>query len=313
MADYSGDMWHSLKSFWDKVQDQVKERNLFRDHADELRDTTNDLFAKLKNMRTSVQTEFEENSKTWYDQFNKILDEIEKKVEAGVQKFPDLFDQLKNTQAQFRDKKMARKHADDLWNRLDSLFKTVKEKKFGKQPDFNEGTPTERLQTRYEGLINAMDKMQDSIDRDRQEMDYQKKRAAQSEGQLEAQLREAKMKMIEERVKSKEDKINEMLATKADVEARLTAAKAKDVRFEKEAAYKKPQSKPEPKTETVKTENAIPITINNNYVPSISQTTGASDSGDTRSAALAGWLNVVVALAVGIAVIFVTLKVAGKI
>ena len=64
---------------------------------------------------------------------------------------------------------------------------------------------------------------------------------------------------------------------------------------------------------TVKTENTIPITINNNYAPSNSQTTGASDSGDTRSAALAGWWNVVIALAVGIAVIFVTLKVAGKI
>ena len=240
LNDYSGEAWDALKNFWNKVQDQVKERNLFREHGDELRDATNGLFTHLKGMRTSVMNEFEENSKTWHAQFNTILDEIEQRVEKGMKNFPDVFDQLKQTQNKFRDQKMTREHSNDLWNRIDVLFKTVKEKKFGNNA-INDSSATERLTRRYEGLINAVDKMQESIDRDNQDLEYQRKRVAQSEGQLEAQLRQAKITMIADRVKSKQEKLNEMLATKADVESKiknLTERDAKKATLDAKAAAK---------------------------------------------------------------------------
>jgi chromosome segregation ATPase len=229
LNDYSGEAWDALKNFWNKVQDQVKERNLFREHGDELRDATNGLFTHLKGMRTAVMNEFEDNSKTWYAQFNTILDEIEQKVEKGVKGFPDVFDQLKQTQNKFRDQKMTREHSNNLWNRIDLLFKTVKEKKFGNNA-INDSSASERMTRRYEGLIGAVDKMQDSIDRDIQDLEYQRKRVEQSEGQLEAQLRQAKINMINERVKSKQEKLNEMLATKADVEAKIANLKERDAK-----------------------------------------------------------------------------------
>ncbi len=229
LSDYSGEAWDMLKGFWNKVQDQVKERNLFREHGDELRDATNGLFTHLKGMRTAVMNEFEDNSKTWYTQFNSILDEIEQRVEKGVKGFPDVFDQLKQTQNKFRDQKMTREHSNDLWNRIDVLFKTVKEKKFGNNA-INDSSAGERLTRRYEGLIGAVDKMQESIDRDTQDLDYQRKRVEQSEGQLEAQIRQAKINMIHERVKSKQEKLNEMLATKADVEAKIANLKERDAK-----------------------------------------------------------------------------------
>lgn len=229
LSDYSGEAWDALKNFWNKVQDQVKERNLFREHGDELRDATNGLFTHLKGMRTAVMHEFEDNSKTWYTQFNSILDEIEQKVEKGVKGFPDVFDQLKQTQNKFRDQKMTREHSNNLWNRIDLLFKTVKEKKFGNNA-INDSSAGERLTRRYEGLIGAVDKMQDSIDRDIQDLEYQRKRVEQSEGQLEEQLRQAKINMINERVKSKQEKLNEMLATKADVEAKILNLKERDAK-----------------------------------------------------------------------------------
>lgn len=229
LSDYSGEAWDALKNFWNKVQDQVKERNLFREHGDELRDATNGLFTHLKGMRTAVMHEFEDNSKTWYTQFNSILDEIEQKVEKGVKGFPDVFDQLKQTQNKFRDQKLTREHSNNLWNRIDLLFKTVKEKKFGNNA-INDSSAGERLTRRYEGLIGAVDKMQDSIDRDIQDLEYQRKRVEQSEGQLEEQLRQAKINMINERVKSKQEKLNEMLATKADVEAKILNLKERDAK-----------------------------------------------------------------------------------
>ncbi|MBL7816939.1 MAG: hypothetical protein JNL70_18090 [Saprospiraceae bacterium] len=252
MTDYSGEVWDTLKGFWNKVQDQVKERNLFREHGDELRDITNGLFTQLKDLRTSVMNEFEENSKTWYEQFNTILDEIETKVEKSVKGFPDVFDQLKQTQTRFREKKMTREHSNELWNRIDNLFKSVKEKKFGNNA-INDSTAGERLTRRYEGLIGAVDKMQVSIDRDIQDLDYQRKRVEQSEGQLEAQIRQAKINMIQERIQSKQEKLNEMLATKAEVESKMANLKEREARKTAQPAKEAPKAEvveaPAPKVE----------------------------------------------------------------
>lgn len=246
LTDYSSEAWDSLKGFWDKVQEQLRDRNLFREHADVLRDGTNNLFDQLKKMRTSMSNEFEENSKSLFSQFNSVLDEIEKKVEQGIQRFPDIFEDLKKTQSQFRDKKLKREHSNDIWNRIDSLFKTVKEKKFGTNA-INDGSAGERLARRYEGLIGAMDKMQDSIDRDKDELDFQTKRVNNSTGQLEAQIRQAKIEMIVERIKSKQEKLDEMLATKSEVEFKMNNYKEKETRKAAEAS--KVDHKPAPKPE----------------------------------------------------------------
>ena len=193
-----------------------------------------------------MSNEFEENSKSLFSQFNAVLDEIEKKVEQGIQRFPDIFEDLKKTQSQFRDKKLKREHSNDIWNRIDSLFKTVKEKKFGTNA-INDGSAGERLARRYEGLIGAMDKMQDSIDRDKDELDFQTKRVNNSTGQLEAQIRQAKIEMIVERVKSKQEKLDEMLATKSEVEFKMNNYKEKEAR--KATEVPKIEHKPSPKPE----------------------------------------------------------------
>ncbi|MDZ7879753.1 MAG: hypothetical protein U5L45_18895 [Saprospiraceae bacterium] len=237
MTEFSGEVFGALKGFWGKVNNQVKDRNLFREHADELRDTTNELFEQLKGMRTAVMNEYEDNSKKWFEQLNATLDDVEQRIESGIQRFPELFDKLKHTQAQFRDQKLTRDHSNELWGRIDLLFKTLKEKRFGNDAT-NEGNPTDRMAKRLEGLIAAVDKMQVSIDRDREELNFQKKRVASSEGQLEAQIRQAKINMILERVKSKEEKLAEMLATKQDVESKMVSFRAKEDRRVAEEAKK---------------------------------------------------------------------------
>ena len=229
MSHFSGEVFGALKGFWVKVNNQLKDRNLFREHADELRDTTNVLFEKLKSMRTEVANEYEENSKKWFEQLTVVLDDIEQRIEEGVSRFPDLFEKLKNVQKQFREQKLTRDHSNEIWDRLDVLFKNLKERRFGNFAT-NEGNPTDRMAKRLEGLISAVDKMQMSIDRDRDELNFQKKRVASSEGQLEAQIRQAKINMVMERVKSKEEKLIEMMATKQDVESKMISFRAKEDR-----------------------------------------------------------------------------------
>ncbi|MEO6758265.1 MAG: hypothetical protein ABIO24_02345, partial [Saprospiraceae bacterium] len=233
LSAYDSKLWDSLRVFWDKVQNQARERNLFREHADHLRDNINLMFDDLKKMRAQVQNEFNSASAGVYEEFNKSLDDIEARIAAGGAKLNSVFDDLKQMQRRYRDARMSNEHRNKLWNRLDGAFKKAKERKFG--PAANEGSVVERHDRRLGGLLDAMRRMEDSVRRDEDDLVFQRKKVDASEGQLEAQIRQAKIKMIEERLNSKREKLAEMSQTKADVERQANNAKDKEVkRAEKE-------------------------------------------------------------------------------
>lgn len=226
LKSFDNEVWDSLKTFWSKVQDQVRERNLFREHANNLRDNTNALFDRLKQMRSTLDEEFQKTSKEHMDSFMERLTDIEKRISEGMN-LTVIFDELKKTQRKFRDSKFTREHRSKVWEKLDKAFKTVKEKRFGSNA-YNESTPTERLKRRYDGLITAIQKMEKSIQRDQDDLNFQDRRIANSDGQLEAQIRQAKIKMIKERISSKEEKLGEMMQTKTELEDRMNKQKEKD-------------------------------------------------------------------------------------
>ncbi|MEZ4993350.1 MAG: hypothetical protein R2824_23205 [Saprospiraceae bacterium] len=228
LDDFDDEIWTSLKDFWNKVQSQVRERNLFRDHADQLRDKTNELFSKMKQLRAKLDEEFKENSKANLDRFMSKLEEVEQKIKEGL-RFQGIFDELKDLQRRFRNADFTREHRSKVWERIDTAFKTVKERKFGSDGG-KDHSPVERIERRYEGLIAAMGKMKRSIERDEEELAFQNRRIATTDGQLEAQIRQAKIVMIEERIRSKQEKYKEMERTKADLEKRMESAKAKEAK-----------------------------------------------------------------------------------
>ncbi len=227
LTEYSVDVWDELKTFWAKVQEQVHERNLFRDHANNLRDNTNILFGKLKSLRAALDAEFQSHSKEFHDTFITAIAKVEGKANDGSSKLASLFEELKDLQRQFRDSKLTREHRSQVWEKLDGAFKIVKEKRFGANAN-NESSAMERLQRRFDGLINAISKMEKSIDRDKSDLNFQNQKIASTDGQLEAQIRQAKIKMIEERIRSKEEKLGEMNTTKVELEQRMATQKEKD-------------------------------------------------------------------------------------
>lgn len=254
LSAYDNKLWESLKGFWDKVQNQSRERNLFREHANHLRDNINVLFEDLKSMRKKVQGEFMAASATVADEFNKALDDVEARIAAGGSRLNSVFDELKQMQRRYKEARMSNEHRNQIWNRLDEAFKKAKERKFG--PSANDGSIAERHDRRLAGLIEAQKRMEDSIKRDEEELDFQKKKVNSSEGQLEAQIRMAKIKMIEDRVVSKRDKLDEMNRTMADIERQANIAKNKEAkRAEKEAEKQKMQEA----KEAVKSEIAAEI------------------------------------------------------
>lgn len=238
LSAYDSKVWDSLKTFWDKVQSQSRERNLFREHADNLRDNINALFDDLKKMRSQVQSEFMETSKGVYEEFNKALDDIEGRIVAGGAKLNSVFEDLKQMQRRYRDARMSNEHRNQLWDRLDGAFKKAKERKFG--PSANEGSITDRHESRMKGLNDAIKRMEESVRRDEEDLQFQHKKVNTTEGQLEAQIRMAKIKMIDERLSSKREKLAEMQQTRSDVERQINNAKDKEAkRVEKETEKQK--------------------------------------------------------------------------
>ncbi|PHN07635.1 hypothetical protein [Flavilitoribacter nigricans] len=223
---FDDEIWNNLKDFWDKVQAQVRERNLFRDHANNLRNKTNELFGRMKELRAKLDEQYKEKSKANLDRFMDRLGEIEQKISDGL-RFQNIFDELKDLQRKFKKADFTREHRSKVWDRIDAAFKTVKENRFGSSGG-DDKSPVDRIKRRYDGLLAAMSKMKRSISRDEEELQFQNRRIATTDGQLEAQIRQAKIVMIEERIRSKQDKFMEMERTKAELEKRMEAAQAKE-------------------------------------------------------------------------------------
>ena len=229
MSKYENEVWEELKTFWDKVQNQVKDRNLFREHAQILRDGTNSLFEHLKKLRKVVDEEFDKSSRDIVAQFEHSLEQIGQKLNKGLGLQP-IFEELKQLQSKLQQSEMNRNDRGSVWDQIDRLFKQIKEKRSGGK-DGKEGTPgSERISRRYDGLVEALNKMQSSIKRDYSDLEFEKRKIANSEGQLEAQIRQAKITMIDERIRSKEEKLKDMNATKLDLEKRIEQEKQRDIR-----------------------------------------------------------------------------------
>ena len=226
--NFDKNMWDELKSFWDRVQEQARDKSLFREHSEHLRQETNELFGKLKDLRGKLDEEFDRTSKTLYEDIVAKLGDIENKVREGIRLQP-LFDELKDIQKKIREVKLNRDHRNKIWDKLDATFKVLKEKRFGPETA-EDNNPLVRIQKRYEGLMAAIDKMESSVGRDIEELNFQNGKVNTSFGQLEAQIRQAKVAMIEERVRSKKEKLAEMYATKTELDRKMEQLQEKEKR-----------------------------------------------------------------------------------
>jgi chromosome segregation ATPase len=241
LSEYDDKLWEEAKSFWGKVQEQVKEQTLFREHSAILKERTNNLFEKLKELKKAVQGEFEKTSKLAAESFFAEIKEIQEKVDKGLGLKP-LFEQMKAVQEKYYKAQLTKEDRKSVWDQLDGTFKSMKERK----PQGNGGGQRDenKLKARYDGLIDTIGKMEKSIQRDRQDLDFQVKKIEQTDGQLEMQIRQAKLKMLEERISSKDEKLQDMYKVKVELESKMAKEESRKVNEEKkyeakEAAKKK--------------------------------------------------------------------------
>lgn len=142
-----------------------------------------------------------------------------------------LFDELKKVQKEFKNLRFTREDHNQVWEKLDGLFKDIKAKKYGKSAVGND--PLVKTANRLDGLNSAINRMKKSIHKDKKELQFQKNKIEQADGQLEAQIRRAKLSMLEERIHAKELKLEDMFKTEKQLADRLSNLRKK---AEKEAA-----------------------------------------------------------------------------
>jgi hypothetical protein len=230
MAKYSKEMWEELKTFQTKIQNQVQEQNLFREHTNILRERLNELFGSLKKLREVEDTAFETAANEVFQKMSNLLNQIDEAVEKNSGDWGKWFDKLKALQAELKTAKLTREGRNEIWARIDKAFKEVKDRRFGgsNAQNSNSGNIETRLQRRIEGLKEAIQKMDYSVNRDQKDYDFLFKKLNNSNAtQLEAQLSEVRAKMILERLESKKAKLADMNKTLADLEVRLTKVLSK--------------------------------------------------------------------------------------
>lgn len=225
-GEYSSDLWNQAKAFWQKVQGQLQDKTLLREQGNELRKRSDAVFAKLKEMREVVNAKYAEESIKRKDQFDELLAAIEVRIGEGTH-LRKVFDDLRGLQRKFHNTKFTREDRDAVYQRIDAAFKAVKQKRGqGSGNDKSDGGKG-RFESRLEGLLKAMERMQKSIGRDEKDLKFERRRIERTDGQLEAQIRQAKIVMIESRIKSKGEKLADMEKTKSMLEGKIEKAKQK--------------------------------------------------------------------------------------
>ena len=231
LTEFESSIWNELKEFWNKVQGQLNDKNLFREHGAALKERTNLLFDKLKELRKELDVQFESQSKNYAETFKSELKEIEEKISKGLGLSP-LFEDLKQLQAKFRNIKFTKADRDELWSKIDDAFKKLKEKR-GVKSESSNSNNLARFESRLNGLHGAIQKMERSINYDKRDLEDELKKGDDVGGQLEVQLRKAKIRMIEERLRSKEEKLVDMHLTQKEIETRIDREKKRQVKAEK--------------------------------------------------------------------------------
>lgn len=229
LSSFDKEVWEGLKTFWAKVQGQMRDRTILREHAEALRNRTNKAFEDLKAMRSKMEEGFRKTSAENVERFNGIIDDIENRIKDSKH-LSRIFEELKKVQKEVREFQFTKDHRNKVWNRIDKAFKDVKAKRFGDQPTSGDKGPLQRVNNRYNGLLGAIERMEKSIARDENELEFQHRQINRTDGQLEAQIRQAKLQMIEQRLSSKRDKLAEMMQTKEQLEKQIEREKEREAK-----------------------------------------------------------------------------------
>ena len=228
-------VYERLKAISQKIKGELDNETLRGHDFGKLKHLTDELFGVMKRLRRGERKERDQASKGVKKGFLAELAAAQKQLESK----PDLrklFGELRGIQDRIKPAKMSGADRNALRKRLDELFRAVKS-----EMDASGETASAlsqkraRLEARLKGLKGAISRMRYSVERDNKDLFYEGRRRERANNQLAEQLAALKLTTIGDRAKSKATRLDDMLATQADLEKKL----AKLVKAEEKAAAKR--------------------------------------------------------------------------
>lgn len=242
LAHYDRQLFDDAKSFWERVLEHRKERDISQEGLDKIKDDVNSIFEKLKTFRKTENAEYESASAKLRDEVLAKLDDLKKRTNEKAN-FKSLLEEFKTIQADSRKNKYSKSDDVQLRKIIDSTFQFINEQR---NHFFSDMTAS-----RVKGLNEVIGKMEQSLVRDKKDLEYMQRKVETSRNSLEAQLIKVKTNMLTETMASKEEKLKDIRST-----------------LEKLLKQSGKNNKKEETKEEVKTETAVEVT----------ETTDASNS-----------------------------------
>ena len=209
LTQYDRQLFDDAKSFWERVLEHRKERDISQSSLDKIKDDVNSIFEKLKTFRKSESAEFEGASAKFRDEVFAILEDLKKRVDAKAN-FKALADELKNLQNESRKNRYTKADDAQLRKIFDAAYQFINEQR---NHFFNDKT-----ETRVKGLNEVIEKMTASLNYDKRDLENLAKKAGSNKiMSLELQLIKVKTNMLNETIASKEEKLKDIRATLAQL------------------------------------------------------------------------------------------------
>ena len=230
---YSSAVWAEAKDVSKSIKENTLDRNIKREQTTELRKAIDEVFDELKKLQNAEKSKYLEISKTNMVAIRSKVTEVLEKI--GTERHTrKLWDKLLAFQQEAKGQEMTPRDRNALRLKFNEAFGALKA-----NIQSNVGN---RITSRIGGLKNAIGKMESSIKRDKDSISYQSGRINKnSTTQLEYQLRSAKLKLIEDRIVSKEQKLHDMYLTLKELEKKsdkLPKAKKVEIKSKLKTAAK---------------------------------------------------------------------------
>ena len=210
LAQYDRQLFDDAKSFWERVLEHRKERDISQDRLDKIKDDVNSIFEKLKTFRKTESAEFEAASGKQRDEVLAKLEDLRKRAD-GKANFKELTEELKALQQENRKNRYTKTDDQNVRKAFDSVFGYINEQR---NAFFSDKTAS-----RIKGLNEVIQKMEASLSRDKKDLEYYTKKTDSSKiKSLELQLIKVKTNLLNETIASKEEKLKDIYATLAKLQ-----------------------------------------------------------------------------------------------
>jgi len=205
LQGYDKGLFEDAKSYWERVLEHKKERNITQERLDKIKEDVNAIFEQLKTFRKTESAEFEKGSNTVRDVVIEKLNQVKLRADEKAN-FKALHDDIKAIQHEIRNQHFLKSDETAVRKAFDDAFHYISEQR--------NRYFTDKFESRISGLKDVISKMEKGIDRDRKDMDYFTKKADNPRIQsLELQLLKVRIRQLKETIISKEEKLKDIEKT----------------------------------------------------------------------------------------------------